>query len=62
MIRCAVPGDVDALRAIAGAAYQKYVPRIGQDPAPMAADYAQAVRHRAEQDGFHRVFFRKPIT
>ena len=46
MIRCAVPGDVDALCAIAAAAYQKYVPRIGQDPAPMTADYAQAVRDR----------------
>lgn len=44
MIRCAGPGDVDALRAIAAAAYQKYVPRIGRVPAPMTADYAQAVR------------------
>jgi ribosomal protein S18 acetylase RimI-like enzyme len=46
MMRCAVPGDVDALRAITAAAYQKYVPRIGQDPAPMTADYAQVVRDR----------------
>jgi ribosomal protein S18 acetylase RimI-like enzyme len=146
-IRCAVPGDVDVLSAIAAAAYQQYIPRIGQRPAPMTADYAQAVRdqqawvalengsiagfvilipqpgyllldnvavlpaaqgrgvgtrllalaedharslglseirlytneamtenlayytrhryaetHRAEQDGFHRVFFRKPIS
>ena len=44
MIRRAGPGDVDALRAIAAAAYQKYVPRIGRNPAPMTADYAQAVR------------------
>ena len=44
MIRRAGPEDVDALRAIAAAAYQKYVLRIGQDPAPMTADYAQAVR------------------
>jgi ribosomal protein S18 acetylase RimI-like enzyme len=44
MIRRAGPDDVDALRAIATAAYQKYVPRIGQNPAPMTADYAQAVR------------------
>ena len=44
MIRRAGPGDVDALRAIAAAAYQKYVPRIGRAPAPMTADYAQAVR------------------
>ena len=44
MIRRAGPDDVDALRAIATAAYQKYVPRIGHNPAPMTADYAQAVR------------------
>ena len=31
-------------RAIAAAAYQKYVPRIGRAPAPMTADCAQAVR------------------
>jgi GNAT superfamily N-acetyltransferase len=44
MIRRAGPGDVEELRAIAAAAYQKYVPRIGRAPAPMTADYAQAVR------------------
>jgi GNAT superfamily N-acetyltransferase len=44
MIRCAGLGDVDAIRAIAAAAYQKYVLRIGRAPAPMTADYAQAVR------------------
>jgi ribosomal protein S18 acetylase RimI-like enzyme len=44
MIRRAGPGDIDELRAIAAAAYQKYVPRIGRAPAPMTADYAQAVR------------------
>jgi ribosomal protein S18 acetylase RimI-like enzyme len=44
MIRRAGLDDVDALRAIATAAYQKYVPRIGRNPAPMTADYAQAVR------------------
>lgn len=43
-IRPAGPGDVAALRAIAAAAYQKYVARIGRAPAPMTADYAQAVR------------------
>jgi hypothetical protein len=32
--------------AIAAAAYQKYVPRIGWNQAPMTADYAQAVRNR----------------
>jgi hypothetical protein len=44
MIRRAGPDDVDALRAIAAAAYGKYVPRIGQAPAPMTADYAEPIR------------------
>jgi hypothetical protein len=44
MMRRAGPGDVDELHAIAAAAYQKYVCRIGRAPAPMTADYAQAVR------------------
>jgi ribosomal protein S18 acetylase RimI-like enzyme len=43
-IRLAGPGDVDALGAIAAAAYEKYIPRIGRAPAPVTADYAQAVR------------------
>jgi len=43
LIRRAGPGDVAALRAIAAAAYQKYVPRIGRAPAPMTADYARPV-------------------
>lgn len=55
MIRLAGPGDVDALRAIAAAAYQKYIPRIGRAPAPVTADYAAAVRSgqawAAIQDG-----------
>ena len=44
MIRLAESGDVAALGAIAAAAYQKYIPRIGRAPAPVTADYAQAVR------------------
>ena len=44
MMRRAGPGDVDELGAIAAAAYQKHVCRIGRAPAPMTADYAQAVR------------------
>ena len=31
------------MRAIALAAYAKYVPRIGREPAPMVADYEAAV-------------------
>jgi hypothetical protein len=38
MIRRAGPGDAAALRAIAVAAYEKYVPRIGWPPAPMTAE------------------------
>ncbi len=55
MIRRAGPGDVNALRAIAAAAYHKYVPRIGRNPAPMTAGYAQPARNRqapaANEDG-----------
>jgi GNAT superfamily N-acetyltransferase len=35
--------DVPALIALARAAYSPYVPRIGREPAPMAADYSAAV-------------------
>jgi GNAT superfamily N-acetyltransferase len=45
-IRLAGLGDAVALRAIAAAAYGKYVPRIGRAPAPVTADYAQVVRSR----------------
>jgi ribosomal protein S18 acetylase RimI-like enzyme len=43
-LRPAVAADVAALRAVAVAAYEGYVPRIGRRPAPITADYAQAVR------------------
>jgi GNAT superfamily N-acetyltransferase len=43
-IRPAVADDVAELRAMACAAYEGYVARIGRRPAPMTADYAQAVR------------------
>jgi ribosomal protein S18 acetylase RimI-like enzyme len=43
-VRPATDADVPALRMIATAAYESYVVRIGRAPAPMAADYAQAVR------------------
>jgi GNAT superfamily N-acetyltransferase len=46
VIRRAAPDDIPALRAIATAAYEKYVPRIGRTPAPMTADYAAAVRNQ----------------
>ncbi len=40
LIRQATAADAENVRAIAQAAYAKYVPRIGREPAPMAADFA----------------------
>jgi ribosomal protein S18 acetylase RimI-like enzyme len=42
-IRGATAGDAARMRAIAHAAYAKYVPRIGREPAPMVADYEAEV-------------------
>lgn len=42
-IRTATEGDAAPMRAIARAAYAKYVPRIGREPSPMVADYEAAV-------------------
>ena len=42
-IRKATEGDAAPMRAIARAAYAKYVPRIGREPSPMVADYEAAV-------------------
>ena len=42
-IRPATADDVDALQACARAAYQIYVARIGREPAPMVADFADQV-------------------
>src|SRR5215472_10450310 len=42
-VRRAEEVDVAALKAVARKAYRGYVPRIGRKPAPMTADYAQAV-------------------
>jgi ribosomal protein S18 acetylase RimI-like enzyme len=39
MIRIARLDDVARIREIARAAYARYVPRIGREPAPMVADY-----------------------
>jgi GNAT superfamily N-acetyltransferase len=44
VIRRAELADVAALRAVARAAYQRYVQRIGRPPAPMTADYDLLVR------------------
>ena len=42
-IRSATPDDADRIRAIARAAYVKYVARIGREPAPMVADFAALI-------------------
>jgi ribosomal protein S18 acetylase RimI-like enzyme len=42
-IRRAKPEDAARIRAIARAAYAKYVPRIGREPAPMLADFAAEI-------------------
>lgn len=42
-IRRATPNDTDRIRAIARAAYVKYVARIGREPAPMVADFATLI-------------------
>lgn len=46
MIRSATTEDVSRITAIARAAYAKYVPRIGREPAPMTADYAAEIAAR----------------
>ena len=43
IFRKAAHEDAPTLREIATAAYEGYVRRIGRPPAPMTADYAQAV-------------------
>src|SRR5262249_54999815 len=43
LIRKATAEDTARIRAIAGAAYAKYVPCIGREPAPMVADFAAEV-------------------
>src|SRR6266508_4930720 len=43
LIRNAMAEDTARTGAIARAAYAKYVPRIGREPAPMVADFAAEV-------------------
>jgi ribosomal protein S18 acetylase RimI-like enzyme len=54
-VRPAREPDAAVLATVAAEAYRRYVPRIGREPAPMTADYAQAVRTGltwvAEADG-----------
>jgi ribosomal protein S18 acetylase RimI-like enzyme len=54
-VRPAALTDLDAVRAIAVAAYARYVKRIGREPEPMRKDYAEAVErgtlHVLDLDG-----------
>jgi ribosomal protein S18 acetylase RimI-like enzyme len=54
-VRRATPADVPALYVVVHEAYLLYVPRIGRMPAPMTADYSEAVQSGqawvAEVDG-----------
>jgi predicted N-acetyltransferase YhbS len=43
MIRPATPADAEVVTAIAQAAFEHYIPRIGLPPIPMTVDYATAV-------------------
>jgi ribosomal protein S18 acetylase RimI-like enzyme len=43
LIRRATANDLDWIRAIARAAYGKYVPRLGREPAPMVADFGAEI-------------------
>ena len=48
-LRPATAEDADAVRSLTREAYSKWVPIIGREPKPMAADYAGAVRkHRID--------------
>jgi GNAT superfamily N-acetyltransferase len=44
-LRRAGPVDAPAIAALTRAAYAKWVPILGRDPKPMAADYDEAVRN-----------------
>ena len=42
-IRLAEAADLASIRRVARAAYQRYIPRIGKEPAPMVADFARQI-------------------
>ncbi len=46
IIRLATTEDVGAVTQCAQAAYHKYIVRIGRQPAPMLADYAQQIEQQ----------------
>jgi ribosomal protein S18 acetylase RimI-like enzyme len=43
LIRKAMPEGAERIGAIARAAYAKYIPRMGREPAPMLADFATEI-------------------
>lgn len=46
-VRCAIPSDAEALTSIATRAYSPYLPHLdGVRPAPLDADYGQAIAER----------------
>jgi ribosomal protein S18 acetylase RimI-like enzyme len=67
VIRRATLEDADAIAELVEAAYTVYIPRMGQPPAPMLADYAEVINRSevwvADQDGLVGVIvidFRMP--
>jgi GNAT superfamily N-acetyltransferase len=46
VIRSATADDAVRIGAIARAAYTKYIPRLGREPVPLAADYAAEIAAR----------------
>jgi ribosomal protein S18 acetylase RimI-like enzyme len=43
LIRRSLPDDADRIGAIARVAYARYIARIGREPAPMVANFAQEI-------------------
>lgn len=43
MIRLALPGEADAVRALVREAYRRWVERFGREPSPMRDDYARRI-------------------
>ena len=43
VLRIAVPGDADAVRAVVNAAYEPWIAVIGMRPGPLEADYDQLI-------------------
>ncbi|MBY8976070.1 GNAT family N-acetyltransferase [Rhodobacteraceae bacterium NNCM2] len=67
VIRDAVEADEDAIRSVARAAYQQYVPLMNREPAPMVADFGALIRDHAvwvmagaEVLGFIVLYLRPP--